>query len=91
MDKEKRKINMLSPEEMRNETPKKLSDDWWDWDSGTKAKDPYEACEAPKKFGDHCEWYDDRNWVHYGFCEYDYNKPKLTLVCDEAPGGSGTE
>ena len=54
--------------------------------SGT-ATNPEDACSG-HAFGDHCEWQDETALMHYGVCQYDYNKPKLTLICNEAGSGS---
>lgn len=76
----KKPIDMLSPEEMRNETPNTNNGNY---DETRKA-----ACNG-KKFKDHCEWYDESAMIHYGLCEYDFYAPRLTLICNEA-GGSGS-
>lgn len=41
---------------------------------------PLSAC-ANSTFGSGCEWRDETALMHYGTCQYDFESPKLTLIC----------
>lgn len=87
MDNNKRKINMLSPEEMKHENTTPI----WSGDifgSGT-INTPEEACEG-KSYGAGCRWVDETAKIHDGVCKYDYERPRPILVCFEDRTDSGT-
>lgn len=85
MDKENRKINMLSPEEMRDEristSSKDNPNDYWD------EKFAIEACANKSQF-DLCDWRDLDDKKHSGYCQYVMSHPRRELICVEF--GSGT-
>lgn len=81
MDKDKRKINMLSPEEMQKESVSSNPHDYWD------EKFAVEACAGKGQFAI-CEWRDLEDKRHVGYCQYEMSHPRRELICVEF--GSGT-